>query len=127
MALRALVVVLLAAASSGCFSAGSASARYTGSSPRSDAALREAERDLGCPIAQLRIVVETGRRYVNESSFRFVIEGCGERAGYVEECELVGSSAPAGWTTIDGALACRYLLVTRVRPRTSQDGPAQDR
>ena len=28
---------------------------------------------------------------------------------------LVGEPPPLGWTTIDGSLACRYLLVTRVR------------
>lgn len=98
-----------------CFSSGPTSPTYSGGrAPRSDGVLREAERDLGCPLAQLRVVTETGRRFLNETKFRFVVEGCGERTGYVEECDLVGAPPPAGWTTIDGSLACRWLLVTRL-------------
>ena len=99
----------------GCFGSGPTSTTYSGSAPRSDAVLREAERDLGCPLAQLRITQETNRRYVNEIAFRFVVEGCGERAGYVEECAMVGDTKPPGWTEVNGSLACRDVLVTRVR------------
>jgi hypothetical protein len=99
----------------GCFSSGRTDPTFTGRSPRSDAALRTAAGDLGCPLPSLRIEAETGRRYINETAFRFVIEGCGERGGYVEACELVGEPTPPGWTSIDGSLACRYLLVSRVR------------
>lgn len=115
-AIGSMVIALLAALLvTGCFSSGRTDATFTGRSPRSDAALRAAERDLGCPLSSLHVEAETGRRYLNESAFRFVIDGCGERAGYVEICDLVGDPTPPGWTSVDGTLACRYLLVTRVR------------
>ncbi len=50
---------------------------------------------------------------MNETAFRFVIEGCGQRAGYVESCILDDKPRP-GFTTIDGSLACRWIMVTRV-------------
>jgi hypothetical protein len=99
----------------GCFSTGRTDATFTGRSPRSDAVLREAATDLACPLASLHVEAETERRYIGESAFRFVVEGCGERAGYVEVCDVVSGPASPGWTTIDGPLVCRYLIVTRVR------------
>ena len=99
----------------GCFSSGRTDPTFTGRSPRSDAVLRVAAGDLGCPLTSVHVEAETGRRYINETAFRFVIEGCGERAGYVEICDLVGEPAPPGWAPVDGSLACRYLLVSRVR------------
>ncbi|MCA9589908.1 MAG: hypothetical protein KC657_31605, partial [Myxococcales bacterium] len=98
----------------GCFSSGPTSATFTGQSPRSDAVLQVAARDLQCPLASLRVDAETRRRYLNETAFRFVVEGCAQRAGYVEACDLVGDAPPAGWVTIDGSLACRYILVTHL-------------
>lgn len=109
------MVLALALALAGCFSSGRSSSTFTGQSPRSDAVLNAAARDLGCPLASVHVEAETMRKYLNEAAFRFVIEGCGERAGYVEICDLVGEPTPPGWTPVDGSLACRYLLVTRVR------------
>jgi len=108
----------------GCFSSGRTDPTFTGQSPRSDAVLRAAAADLGCPLTSVHIEAETNRKYVNESAFRFVIEGCGERAGYVETCELVGEPAPRGWISVDGSLACRYLLVSRVRLAPAAQPPA---
>jgi hypothetical protein len=108
-------LALLATTACACGALGPTSALYTGTSPRSDAVLTEAARDLACPLKDLRVVRETGRRFRNETAFRFVVEGCGERGGYVEECDLVGEPTPPGWSPMDGALACRYLLVTRLR------------
>jgi hypothetical protein len=110
-----IVGACLALLAAGCFSSGRTSATFTGQSPRSDAVLRTAASDLACPLTSVHVEAETGRRYLNETAFRFVIEGCGERVGYVEACDLVGEPAPPGWTPIDGSLACRYLLVSRVR------------
>jgi hypothetical protein len=108
----------------GCFSSGRTDATFTGRSPRSDAALHAAAVDLGCPLTSVHVEAETGRRYLNETAFRFVIDGCGERAGYVEICDLVGDPAPPGWTSVDGSLACRYLLVSRVRVAPVAPAPA---
>lgn len=112
MPIAAACAALLVA---GCFSTGRTDPVFTGRSPRSDAALRSAAADLGCPLTSLRVEAETARKYINEAAFRFVVAGCGERVGYVEACDLVGEPPPPGWTTIDGSLACRYLLVSRVR------------
>ncbi|MBX3198352.1 MAG: hypothetical protein KF894_09500 [Labilithrix sp.] len=87
---------------------------YTGQDPKSDLALRTAARDLGCPLEELQIIASANHRYVNEAAFRWVIEGCGERAGYFEICELLADPIPPGWTAVDGSLACRDLLMTRV-------------
>lgn len=88
---------------------------YTGQDPKSDLVLRTAARDLGCPLEALQIAFSANHRYVNEAAFRWVIEGCGERAGYFEICELLADPIPPGWTAVDGSLACRDLLMTRVR------------
>src|SRR5690349_5355968 len=107
--------MLVALASSACFSTGRSEPTYTGTgeTPRTDGALKTASQDLGCPLKDLRIEAETVRRYVNETAFRYVIEGCGERAGYVESCDLFEKPQP-GYITIDGSLACRFILVTRM-------------
>ena len=86
---------------------------FTGRHPRSDAVLREAVRDLACPMEALRIVAETSRRTVNESAFRFVVEGCGARASYVEECDFVETIEP-GWTLIEPGFASRDVLFTKL-------------
>lgn len=100
----------------GCFGSGMESASHrTGQNPRSDGVIDTATRDTGCPSTDLRIVAETGRRYVNETSFRFVVEGCGERFGYVERCEI-GSAGPQS-VAVNDSLACSFLLVTRLQLR----------
>jgi hypothetical protein len=102
------------------------SAHRTGQNPRSDGVLDLAAGETGCPVNELRIVAETGRRYVNETAFRFVLEGCGERLGFVEQCDL-GLSGP-GAVAVNDSLACRYLLVSRVplRPVTRGGAIAPD-
>ena len=110
---RALLILPLVAAA--CFSTGRSEPTYTGTgeTPRTDGALKTAANDLQCPLKEVHIEVETVRRYVNESAFRYVIEGCGQRAGYVESCDLFDKPMP-GYTTIDGTLLCKWVLVSRV-------------
>ncbi|MBN9162814.1 MAG: hypothetical protein BGO98_03865 [Myxococcales bacterium 68-20] len=98
--------------------------KYAGKSSKADIALQTAARDLGCPIEELSVIGESRRRYINESSFRWVIEGCGERAGYFETCELLEAPIPAGWTIVEGELACRNVLMTRIRIAPAPPGPA---
>ena len=100
--------------------------KYSGQNPRADIALKTAAEDLGCPLGELRIMAESRRKYLNESSFRWVIEGCGERAGYFETCDLVGEPPPPGWTTADGSLACRDVLMTRIRIAPGASRPEAD-
>lgn len=108
----------------GCFGSGMESAsRRTGENPRSDGVIDVASRDTGCPASELRIVAETGRRYVNETAFRFVLEGCGERLGYLERCEL---GHAAGAVAVNDSLGCTYLLVTRLSLRAPPAPPAPE-
>lgn len=86
---------------------------FTGRHPRSDAVLREATRDLSCPMESLRVVAETDRRFVNETAFRFVVEGCGARASYVEECDFV-ETVQVGWTTVEPGFACHDVLFSKL-------------
>ncbi len=97
----------------GCFGSGMASAsQRTGHNPRSDGVLDIAAVEARCPVTELRIVAETGRRYLNETAFRFVVEGCGVRLGFVEACDL-GAAGP-GDVAVNDSIACRYLLVSRL-------------
>lgn len=59
---------------------------------------RSAARELACD--EVRIVATLDRRYANSASVRYVIEGCGHRALYVEDYSRETS--------------CRYLLVSVV-------------
>jgi hypothetical protein len=113
--------VLVALAS--CVGPPPAPIKYGRENPRADIALRTAARDLGCPLEELRIEAVTNHRYVNETGFRYVVEGCGERAGYIESCELVGSPPPEGWATAEGDIACKDILMTRLRLGQGQQGP----
>lgn len=54
--------------------------------------------DLGCDAT--RVVATIDRRYANSTSVRYVVEGCGKRGLYVEDCTNTS--------------ACRYLLVSIV-------------
>lgn len=104
--------IVAAGAGAGCFGSGMESAALrTGRNPRSDGVLDMASKETGCAAEQLRIVAETVRRYVNETAFRFVVEGCGERLGFVEQCDL-GTRPDA--VAVNDSLSCRYFLVTRV-------------
>ncbi|MDF2695251.1 MAG: hypothetical protein K0S65_3634 [Labilithrix sp.] len=115
------VAVTCVVAVVGCFGSGMESAsQRTGRNPRSDGVLDQAARETGCPVNDLRIVAETGRRYVNETAFRFVLEGCGERLGFVEQCEL-DSSGP-GTVAVNDSLGCRYILVSRLPLRPTPPG-----
>ncbi len=124
------VAAALALVLAGCtfVSSGPTSATHSaGRAPRTDAVLEQASRELPCPVQDLRVVLETRRRYANETAFRFVIEGCGQRLGYVEECDLVGEPTPPGWRQVDGSLACRDVLVTRLdlrEPNRRASSPA---
>jgi hypothetical protein len=94
---RILLASSAAVLATGCFSTGRTDATFTGRSPRSEAVLRAAATDLACPLASLHVEAETGRRYISESAFRSVVERCGERAGYVEVCDVVTERAsPVG-------------------------------
>ncbi len=65
---------------------------------RRAAAVATARRDLACDTAVIALALD--RRYMNSTTARYVVEGCGRRALYVEACEI-------------GPL-CRYLLVSVV-------------
>lgn len=60
--------------------------------------LRTAAGDLACPAVE--VVLRLERRYANTAVPRYVVEGCGKRALYVETCE----DYPR----------CRYLVVSVV-------------
>lgn len=106
----------------GCFGSDMESAsRYTGTHPRSDGVLDVAANETNCPRSELRIVAETGRRYVNETAFRFVVEGCNERLGFVETCDL-GRTGP-GSVAVNDSLGCSYLLLTRMALRPTAPAP----
>lgn len=97
-----------------CYSNLDSARRLTGRNPRSDGALRAAANDLKCPIQDLGVVAETSRRSLNETTLRFVIEGCGRRGSYLETCDLVADVRAAmaeGWTVVEDNLMCRYILV----------------
>lgn len=59
---------------------------------------RQATRELACDEAH--VVATIDRRYANSASVRYVVEGCGHRALYVEDCSREST--------------CRYLLVSVV-------------
>ncbi len=127
---RAAVSVLAAAAAAAAsltactLSSGNEPRTYTGTNTRPDLALRTASEDLGCPVASMVIATTLERRFSNTSAARYVIDGCGERALYVEQCE-VSSGPPSGegFQPVEGgsSIRCRFLIVSRVpipeRPR----------
>jgi hypothetical protein len=88
-----------------------------GGQPQADLALGTASKDLGCPRAELHIALTLDRRLLNGNAIRYLIEGCGQRATYVESC-YTGSDTPKGpgYTQVDGStpLFCRDFLVARV-------------
>jgi hypothetical protein len=93
---------------------------YGGTESQVDVALQTAARDLSCSLDKVVVVAVLERRYANTATARFVIEGCGERALYVEQCQI-GEQTPdlarQGFHGFDGSLTslvCRYLLVSRV-------------
>lgn len=106
-------LVLAATLATGCFGGGMESAPVrTGQNPRTDGVIDTVSVETGCPAGEVRIVAETVRRYVNETAFRFVAEGCGERFGLVEQCAL--NSLGPGSVAINDSLSCRFFLVSRV-------------
>jgi hypothetical protein len=120
--MRGAVVLVCMIVFGGCFAGGMESNPiYTGKNPRTDGVLEVAARETSCSVSNLRIVAETGRKYVNETAFRFVIEGCGERLGFIEQCAL-HSLGPES-VVVNDSLSCRYLLVSRVPLRPSARTP----
>ncbi len=121
--LRPLAAPILAAfalAFAGCFVA-NAPARGNDAhvAPSSDSedgrralAERAASNDLAC--AEAHVVATVDRRYANSTSVRYVVEGCGRRALYVEDCAQPD--------------ACRYLLVSLVSlsPRAPEPPATRD-
>lgn len=117
--LRSLVHVgaLLGAGLSGCGGRLSPARVYagTGKHPSSDAALRAASRDLGCPVGELHVEATMIPRYDQNTVLRFLIDGCGQRAGYVEDCEVTaGPPASPDAVRVSDVAWCRYLLLSRV-------------
>jgi hypothetical protein len=51
---------------------------------RAEAVLRAASRDLGC--GGVEIVMTFRREYANNAQPRYVVQGCGKRAVYAEDC-----------------------------------------
>lgn len=114
LALIACGAAAFAFASAGCVSSMRSANVYTGRHPRSDAVLLQASRELACPLGGLRIVAETSRRAINETALRFVVEGCGVRGSYVEECDLIAGAPEPGWTIVEDTIACRDFLVAKL-------------
>ncbi len=81
-----------------------------GTSERARRRLAEetASGDLECNEAQVVAALE--RQFSNSTTARYVIEGCGKRALYVENCEDLP--------------VCRYLLVSVVPTRSRPERPA---
>ena len=119
--LRSLVHgALLGVALTGCGGRLPTATVYTGAgqNPGSDAALRSASRDLACPVGDLHIEATLTPRYDQTAALRFLIDGCGQRAGYVEDCEVTaGAPASLDAVRVSDVVWCRYLLVSRVSLR----------
>jgi hypothetical protein len=83
--------------------------------------LATAGTDLGCPAERLAIALELYGT-VSKGTARFLVDGCGERALYVEACQ----EAPPDqrWVLIAdySGLYCRYFITSRF-PLV---GPASD-
>jgi hypothetical protein len=67
-------------------------------SVRRHAAEQTAARDFEC-TEDVRVVAVLPRKYSNDASLRYVIEGCEKRGTYLEDCHT---------------FTCRYLLVSVV-------------
>jgi len=63
------------------------------------AVLRLAVTDLGCPHDEIEIVAKFERDATNVTTLRYLVEGCGQRGLYVEQC---------------GTDTCRYFLASRL-------------
>ena len=54
-------------------------------------------------------------RYDQNTVLRFLIDRCGQRAGYVEDCEVTaGPPASPDAVRVSDVAWCRYLLLSRV-------------
>lgn len=114
------VAALLGAALTGCGGRLPTARVYTatGANPGSDAALRSASRDLACPLGELHVESTMVPRYDQNAALRFLIDGCGQRASYVEDCEVTsGAPASPDAVRVSDVVWCRYLLVSRVSLR----------
>ena len=67
---------------------------------REQTVLDLAARDLACPRGEVSIAMTLDRRYANGYSLRYVVDGCGTRALYAEDCRQMS--------------ACRYLIASRM-------------
>jgi hypothetical protein len=103
--LRALGWVVLCGAAAGCFFdptevhpvlKGSPASEEDSNEARATTVLATARKDLTC--AAVAIVLDFPREYANSAQPRFVVQGCGVRALYAEDCR----EAPR----------CRYLLLS---------------
>ena len=122
------VAALLGAGLTGCGGRLPTARVYTatGENPGSDAALRSAARDLACPLGELHVEATLVPRYDQNAALRFLIDGCGQRASYVEDCEVTsGAPASPDAVRVSDVVWCRYLLVSRVSLRP--EPPAVDR
>lgn len=113
----------------GCkLSSGNEPRSYQGTNQRADVALRTASEDLGCAVESMMIATTLERRLSNSSVARYVIEGCGERALYVEQCESSDEPSGEGFQPVQGApssFRCRYLIVSRVAIPSGSSEPAR--
>jgi hypothetical protein len=74
-------------------------ATATPAADREHQVLDAAARDLTCPRGEVAVAMTFDRRFGNSFSLRYLVEGCGIRALYGEDCERMG--------------ACEYVLVSR--------------
>jgi hypothetical protein len=108
------VAVAVAVTVTGCATgtAGSQPASVT-SAPA--AVLTTASDDLQCPARDLAIALQLGGP-VGRGYARFLVDGCGERALYIESC--VSEPPDARWVRIPeygSSTFCRYLIASRLR------------
>ncbi len=109
-------------------SSGNEPRTYQGTNQRADVALRTASEDLGCAVETMLIATTLERRFSNTSVARYVIEGCGERALYVEQCETSEQPSGEGFQPVLGgspSFRCRYLMVSRVAIPSHSAEPAR--
>jgi hypothetical protein len=67
---------------------------------RGDKVLDVAARDLECARTDVAIVMTFDRRFGNSYSLRYLVDGCGQRALYGEDCSKM--------------TACEYIIASRM-------------
>lgn len=105
VASRALVWLVICGASAGCLFGptpahpvlqGAQASEDDSEESRAATVLATAKKDLSCPNPA--VILDFSREYANSAHARFVVQGCGVRALYAEDCREYPR--------------CRYLLLS---------------